>query len=271
MKNRLLKLLNDNRAVRGPRRFEVVSAKAAQEATIYLYDVIVSSNLEAEFFGGVSAERFNKELAAIDAPVINIRINSPGGDVFAARAMETAIQNKKASGTKVVGYVDGYAASAATFVAMAASEVEISDGGFMMIHQAWTLAYGNADDLVATAALLEQIDNTIVATYAKRTGVAEDKLRAMIKSETWLNAQDAVDLGFADRVAEAKVENRIEWKVGAYEAAPASHEGQDPAIPTAPVPEEAPASKREVEEGVACVMSYDDAARRLRHLETIAA
>jgi ATP-dependent Clp protease protease subunit len=264
MPTRLLKLLNDNRAVRGPRRFEVVQNKAAPaEATIYLYDVIVSSKAEAEWFGGVAAETFCKELAAVEASTIHIRLNSPGGDVFAARAMEQAIQAKKRDGATVVCHVDGYAASAATFVALAGSEVEISDGGFFMIHQAWTLAYGNADDLMSTAALLEQIDNTIVATYAKRTGIAEDKVRAMMKSETWIPAADAVEMKFADRIAET-VENTVEWEVSAYEAAPSALSVERPAAPEQPPQQTDP-------ELVAEDHSRADAERRLKFYERIAA
>jgi ATP-dependent Clp protease protease subunit len=257
MPTRLLKLLNDNRAVRSAaRRFEVVR-NAANEATIYLYDVIVSSVLEAEWFGGVAAETFCKELAALDAKTIHLRINSPGGDVFAARAMAQAVQDKKKD-ANVVCHVDGYAASAATFVALAGSEIEVSEGGFFMIHQAWTLAYGNADDLVATAALLESIDNTIVSTYAKRTGLAEDKIRSMMKAETWIPAEDAVDMKFADRLAPT-AENTVQWEVSAYDAAPA-------ALAAKPEPETQPEP-----EPVAEDHSRAEAERRLQFYERIAA
>jgi ATP-dependent Clp protease protease subunit len=171
--NRLLRLLADNRLVKdAARRFEVLNA-AADEATVYLYDMIVSSAIEAEYWGGVAAETFVRDFVAITAPTIHLRINSPGGDVFAARAMEQAVRNHPSN---VIVHVDGYAASAATYLALAGDEIEIADGGFFMIHNSWSIAMGNAEEFRQTAGLLDQIDATIVATYAKRTNMAEAEL-----------------------------------------------------------------------------------------------
>jgi len=202
MKPQLLKLLNDNRG-RGQFRAE----KNGDEATIYLYDVIVSD----DYWGGVSAQAFVKELRAMTAETINIRINCPGGDVFAARAMEQAIRDH---GSKIVAHIDGYAASAASFLAIAADEVVMSEGGFYMIHKAWTFAMGNSDDLVETAGLLEKVDESLVASYAKKTGKELEDIREWMKAETWFTAQEAVDNGFVDRIAEGKVKGQ--WNLSAY-------------------------------------------------------
>lgn len=245
--NRLLRLLADNRAVKGARRFEVQAA--AEEATVYLYDTIVSSALEAEYWGGVAAEQFVRDFTALTAPVIHLRINSPGGDVFAARAMEQAIRAHKST---VVCHIDGYAASAASFLALAGDQVEISEGGFLMIHQAWAFAMGNANDLKHTATLLEQIDQTIIATYAKRTKMDVAKLQDMLAAETWIGAQEAVDLGFADRIATTEAKDAIDWNVAALRETPISY--RDP-----PEPEDDPAPPRD---------SYE---RRMKHYERIAA
>lgn len=207
--NPLFRLINDNRAVKGARRYEVVptvidgAQNKVEEATIYLYDFIVGSKAEAEWWGGVAAETFVKDLRDLDAPVIHLRINSPGGDMFAARAMEQAVRDSKA---KIIAHVDGYAASAATYVALAANEVEINEGGFFMIHNAWTIGMGNASDFRKTAEVLDQLDTTIVNTYAKRTKLDADALRAMMAEESWINAEDSVKHGFADRIAEGEVE-----------------------------------------------------------------
>src|SRR5699024_2920096 len=102
------KLLRDNarnRAAAIPK----AQAEASGDAALYLYDVIVGDDC----WGGISAEKFVKELNALDAPTIHLRINSPGGEVFAARAIEAAIRNHPA---RIVAHVDGYAASAASFV-----------------------------------------------------------------------------------------------------------------------------------------------------------
>ncbi len=194
------------------------------EATLYLYDVIVSDDLTAEWLGGVSPETFSKTLAAIDASTIHLRINSPGGDVFAARAIEQAIRGHRA---RVVAHVDGYAASAASIVAIAADEVEIAKGGFFMIHDSWTIALGNKDDLLEVAALLEKVDGTLAQTYADETGQKLEDVVAMMAAETWLTGEEAVELGFADRLAvapekasrtTARMESR--WDLSAYAHAP---------------------------------------------------
>ncbi|MGL4477381.1 MAG: head maturation protease, ClpP-related [Aeromonas veronii] len=207
--NQLPKLLADNR---GTGFFK--AEQSADEATIYLYDAIVQD----DFWGGVSAISFAKEMAAIQAPVIHLRINCPGGDVFAARAMEQAIREH---GSRVIAHVDGYAASAASYLALAADEVHIAEGGFFMIHKAWTIAFGNADDLMETAALLEKVDASLVATYARETGQDAGQIEEWMAAETWFTAQEAVDYGFADKIAEPAAKANAAWNLAAYAHAPA--------------------------------------------------
>ncbi len=156
--------------------------------TIYVYDVIDS-------FWGVSAADFTRELAAAKTGKVVLRINSPGGDVFEARAMMTAIAEHPATFT---AKIDGLAASAATALTLACDTVEIADGGFYMIHQAWTFAMGNADDLTATAALLSKIDDQLVKGYVDKSGKPDAEVRALMKAETWFDAEEAVAAGFAD-------------------------------------------------------------------------
>ncbi len=213
MRNRLMQLMRDNAKAKA--RQPLRAEQSGDEATVYLYDVIVSD----DWFGGVAAESFVKELRAITAPVIHLRINSPGGDVFAARAMEQAIREHK---SKVVAHVDGYAASAASFVAVACDEVEIAPGGFFMVHKAWTVAFGNSDDLMETAALLEKVDASLVESYARETGQSAEEVQRMMADETWLSAQESVDLGFADRIAEAAPKASATWNLAAYDKAPAA-------------------------------------------------
>jgi ATP-dependent Clp protease protease subunit len=217
--NRLLALLASNRTIAN-RKFAVKAE--GDSATVYLYDTIVSSKIEAEYWGGVAAETFVREFAAIKAGTIHLRINSPGGDVFAARAMEQAIKEHDAH---VITHVDGYAASAASIIALAGDESEISEGGSLMIHKAWSLAMGNSDDFLATAALLEQVDNTLVQTYAKRTGLSADAIRALLTDETWLFAQEAVDGKWIDRIAtDGSVEDKVQWNVDVLQKAEAQRQ-----------------------------------------------
>ncbi len=236
--NRLMQLLADNRQAPG-RRFEVVNKAEADSAEIFIYDAIVSSDLEAEWWGGVSAQAFVKALRDITAGTIHLRINSPGGDVFAARAIETALREHKA---KVIVHIDGVAASAATFIAMAGDEIVMSAGAMFMIHKAWTVAWGNADDLAKTMDLLNKIDGTLVNTYAKRTGQGDARIAEWMAAETWFTADEAVQYGFADSVAAAAADNgdgdseapanQARWNLNAFLARVSRPEASEP--PTNP-------------------------------------
>jgi ATP-dependent Clp protease protease subunit len=199
--------------------------KSATEATIYLYDAIVSSDTEAEWYGGVAPKAFINELKAIDAPVINLRINSPGGSVFAARAMEQAMRDHKA---KIIAHVDGYSASAASFLMMAADEIVMAQGGMVMIHKAWTMAYGNANDLRSQADLLEKIDGTLVETYANRSNQSAEQIAQWMAGETWFTADEAIAAGFADRKAETGVKAETDWDLSAYANVPKQPEQETP-------------------------------------------
>ena len=195
----LNKLLARNK---GRGAFRVEAKATADAATIYLYDAIVNSAEEAEWFGGVAPISFIEQLAGITAGTIHLRVNSPGGSVFAARAIEQALREHPAH---IVAHIDGYAASAASFLVMAADDIIMAPGAMIMIHKAWTIAWGNADDLVAEAALLEKIDGTLVDTYARRTGdkASADQIRDWLAAETWFTADDALAAGLVDRIADA--------------------------------------------------------------------
>jgi ATP-dependent Clp protease protease subunit len=215
MTNTLIKLLALNK---GRGSFSV-EAKA-EEATIYLYDAIVSDN----YFGGVSAIDFVKELNALSQPVIHLRVNSPGGDVFAARAIAQAIKEHP---SMIIAHVDGYAASAATFPVIAADESVISDGGMFMIHNAWTMAAGNASDFLDIAALLERTDQSILNEYVSKTGKSAEEVKLMMDAETYLYGQEAVDAGFISKIAEVSPKNKINWDLSAYSKAPVIEDKQE--------------------------------------------
>ena len=149
---------------------------------------------------GVSAKNFLNDLKAFDGSTIDLEINSPGGDVFAGLAIYNGLRN---SGKTVNVKVLGLAASAASLIAMAGDSIEMPENTFMMIHNPWSFAAGDANEMRATADWLDKIGNSLVATYAKRTGKTEDEIKALLDSETWMTAQEAVDAGFATSVTEA--------------------------------------------------------------------
>lgn len=212
--NHLMKLLASNRGLAAK---PCALVTAGDETTIYLYDSIVSDDLTAEFWGGVSAQSLVPQIREIKGGVINLRINSPGGDVFAAQAICQAIRDTSA---KVVAHIDGYAASAATVIATAADEIKISEGGMYMVHCGWTMALGNATEMRATADLLDKVDSTICAQYARKSGKSAEEIMAIMQAETWFTAQEAVDAGFTDSISiSPKV--KASWDLSAYANAPA--------------------------------------------------
>lgn len=208
---KLAALMQANRE--SPRSFTVENAKA-DEATIFIYDVI---GYDFWSDGGVTAKDFADELTGITAKTVHLRINSPGGDVFEARAMVAAMARHPAN---FIAHVDGVAASAASTLAVCADECEMVKGSMMMIHNAWTFVMGDKNDCTDAAALLNKIDGSIAADYAKRSGKDQADIAALMDAETWFTAEEAVENGLADRVAEGKVKNATKWNLSAYEHAP---------------------------------------------------
>lgn len=268
---KMFKLLADNKQATA--RLPIKAEVSGNEATVYLFDMIVDSKDEADWYGGgVWPEQFVKELAGVEADVIHLRINSPGGSVFAARTMETALRQHKA---KVIAHVDGYAASAASLLAVACDETEISQGAFFMIHKAWSMAWGNSDDMLATADLLEKIDDALADTYAAKTGLDKEKLADMMRAETWLSAEESVAMGFADRLAEAKTSAKAAWNLAAYAHAPtppdtpdASPDGEcPPSAGAASINAPSPESQDNGSPSAGVASAYDDAVRRMRLYE----
>lgn len=181
-----------------PRKWYRIENAASDEATVYIYEAIVSGD---GFFGGVPAKQFVKDLADIQAETIRVRINSPGGDVFSAMSIHGALQRHPA---RVVAHIDGLAASAATFVALAADEVRMAKGAFFMIHNAHAFAGGDASTMREIADLLERITGSIRDIYVERTGADAAEVQAQMDAETWFTAAEAKEAGFVDVVEDGR-------------------------------------------------------------------
>lgn len=205
--------------------------------TIEVYGPIVSDDLEAEWFGGVSLGQFRAALGAVQGEA-HLRINSPGGDVFAGRAMAQAIREH---GHDVIAHVDGYAASAASILVVAATKAVMAPGSMLMIHNAWTLTMGNAADHAATAELLAKIDGGLAATYAGRGKGDAAHYAALMDAETWMTPEEALSEGLVDEVVEDGRKSAKAWDLSAYSAAPYRVEAEEPAIVPEPTPEPEPA------------------------------
>lgn len=155
---------------------------------------------EIDPFWGVAAADFVRDLARIDDERdVKVRINSPGGDVYEGIAILNALRGR--SGT-VTTYVDGIAASMASVIAMAGSEIVMMPNAEMMIHDPWMLAVGNAKDMQDAADNLARVADNLASIYADRTGGTADEWRAVMQAETWYSADEAVTAGLANRVEE---------------------------------------------------------------------
>jgi ATP-dependent Clp endopeptidase proteolytic subunit ClpP len=168
--------------------------KKKNEQEIYIYDEIGSPG----GFWGVDPEQFAKDMKELTGPV-NIRINSPGGSVFGGMSIYNAIQSYDGGTTTIV---DGLAASAASYIALAGDTVKINQGAFIMIHEAWSLAIGNAKDFRKEADLLDKIDGQIAGFYARKTGKELSDIQEIMTDETWFTADEALEFGLVDEVME---------------------------------------------------------------------
>jgi ATP-dependent protease ClpP protease subunit len=190
----------------------------AQDNTIWLYDAIASDEEEAYWMGGVSPQSFIAALRSMDGPV-TLRINSPGGSVWGAQAMVAAMREYPHA---ITAKVDSIAASAASVIAVECASVEMVAGSYLMIHKAWGLVIGNADDLLDTAALLEKLDGGLADSYAARAGDKDrKKWMALMSAETWFSGAEAVEAGLADLVIEDSTQRpQAKWDLAAFNRAP---------------------------------------------------
>lgn len=188
----------------------------AEDNTIWLYDVIAANDDEAEWLGGVSPSQFIAQLGAMKGDV-TLRINSPGGSVFGAQAMIAAMRQHEG---RITAQVDSLAASAASVIAVSCAECRMVPGAMMMIHKAWGVTVGNADDMRQTADLLEKLDGQIAGAYAAKSGIELDAVLAMMADETWLTADEAVNAKLADAVQESNTQARAAWDLSVYAKAP---------------------------------------------------
>ncbi len=173
-----------------------INAEGTGAAIIYLYGAIGQ-----DWWGeGNAAIDFAKELDALSPRPIELRVNSEGGDVFEGYAIYSTLIRYPG---RVTAFVDGLAASAASVIVMAADELVMGEPAFLMIHNAWSIVLGNAQELRDCADRLDAIDEQMVAIYEKSCDKSADEIRAAVEATTWLNAEQALEWGFADRIEES--------------------------------------------------------------------
>ena len=175
------------------------SLKASGEAEARSIEVYVYGEIGT---WGITANQFVRDLAALDdgvSPIV-VAFNSIGGDLFDGLAIHNALSRL---GERCTGRVDALAASAASVAVCGAHKVVIASNAMLMIHNPWTYAAGDAENLRKVATALDQAMEAIIAAYkSKAPNIDEVELRRLVNAETWLTASEAVALGLADEVGE---------------------------------------------------------------------
>ena len=151
---------------------------------------------ESWFEDDVTPRMFRDELNAGTGDVV-IWINSPGGDCVAASQIYTMLMDYKGH---ITVKIDGIAASAASVIAMAGTEVLMAPTSLLMIHNPLTVAIGDSEEMQKAIAMLDEVKESIINAYELKTGMSRAKLAHLMDAETWMNAQKAIELGFADGI-----------------------------------------------------------------------
>lgn len=180
-----------------PKQFYRFVTNEAGSSELYLEGVIAS---ESWYDDEVSPKQFRDELDKVSG-AITVRINSPGGDVFAGMQIYNMLKDRNGDVTVIV---DALAASAASFIAMAGDKIIMNTGSMMMVHKASTIAWGNEDEMQQVIEMLRKTDDSIISVYAARTGKSKEEIKQLLADETWMTAEEAVEMGFADEATAGK-------------------------------------------------------------------
>lgn len=170
--------------------------QAPKTAEIYIYEPIG----ESVWRDATSAKSIATQINALDVDEISVYINSPGGDAWDGLAIMNALRRHKATVTVTV---DALAASAASVIVMAGDRIIMNRGAELMIHDVWTWASGNADDLREVASSLDKLSDSYASAYASRANGTREEFRAAMRAETWYSAEEAVAAGLADEWVDA--------------------------------------------------------------------
>lgn len=175
------------------------AARALEEDAGDDTQIVIYEQIGEDFWsgGGWTAARMGKALAKANGRDVTIKMNSPGGDVFEGLGIYNELRSYKG---KVSVHVMGLAASAASIIAMAADEITMGLGTFMMVHKAWGFVVGNEDDFTEAAALFAKFDGALSDIYVARTKKTDKEIADLMRAETWMTPKEAVAMGFADKV-----------------------------------------------------------------------
>ena len=172
--------------------YNIKAQTSLRPVDVYIFDEIGTY--------GVNAKQFISQVKEYKDRTMNLHINCIGGDVFEGMAIYNVLKKRQA---KTIVYIEGVAASMGSVIALAADEVVMAENSLFMIHNAWGGASGEARDLEKTASVLEKISSEIADIYTKKTKMSYHTIKDMMDNETWLNAEEAMSLGFVDSISDA--------------------------------------------------------------------
>lgn len=175
----------------------------SQERILFLNGTIAE---ESWFDDEVTPALFKEELNSGEGD-ITVWINSPGGDCVAAAQIYNMLMNYKGN---VTVKIDGIAASAASVIAMAGNKVIVSPVSMIMIHNPTTIAFGDTSEMQKAIAMLDEVKESIINAYEIKTGLSRAKLSHLMDAETWMDANSAIELGFADEIMQRNTQDDIE-------------------------------------------------------------
>lgn len=180
-------------------RLEVKNEADSEVAELYLYGTIRQAYWWDEEDDCISAKRVMKALKDLKGKVVNVHINSPGGDVFESIAICNLFKQHDAD---INITIDSLAGSGASIIATAGKKVTMFTNSMQMIHKAWTCVCGNSDELKKVANDLDKIDSSVKASYKARFAGTDEELDGLIKDESWLTAEECKAFGFCDEIIE---------------------------------------------------------------------
>ena len=178
--------------------FQILNVDNTNEpARINIYDIIG----ETWWDEGITGKNFVNELAQLDKTrVLDVYISSSGGDVMDGTVIYNALLQHQGAVNIIV---DGWAISIASVIAMAGDTIKMSAIGMMMIHKPSNWCGGNANDMRKNADLLDKVEGALSKAYTQKTNIVDAEIATMLDAETWMTAEEAVELGFADEIIEA--------------------------------------------------------------------
>lgn len=160
------------------------------------------------WYADISSKQVREQLDAIQGGKIELHVSSVGGDVFESITINNMLKNHPAT---IEAHIDGIAASGMSLIVMAADKIIMPKNTMLMIHQAATVAYGNANEFEKIAADLKKIDTAVTQSYLNRFNAGEDKLKELLQQETYLTAYECQKYGLCDEVSD-EIEEKHDGK-----------------------------------------------------------